>query len=81
MKIDLSNIPDSEVIDNLVTLIQEKEKITPKKDGKSIEVEGLSSRKLKFYTKKVLGRANLPGYFKVISHRDKDKFEVYFKEF
>lgn len=81
MKIDLSNIPDSEVIDKLVTLIQEKEKITPKKDGKSIEVEGLSSRKLKFYTKKVLGRANLPGYFKVISHRDKDKFEVYFIEF
>ncbi|MFX0087874.1 MAG: hypothetical protein ACFFAU_19640 [Candidatus Hodarchaeota archaeon] len=79
MKVDLSNIPDSDVIDNIAKLIKEKENIKTKKDGKILEVKGLSSRKLKFYTKKALGRASLPGYFKVISNGE--KFEVLFKEF
>lgn len=79
MKVDLSRIPDSEVIDQIADLIKEKEKVKVKKEGKTIEVNGLSSRKLKFYTKKVLGKANLQGYFKVISNGD--KFEVFFKEF
>ena len=79
MKVDLSNIPDSDVIDNLAKLIKERENIKTKKDGKTLEAKGLSSRKLKFYTKKVLGRADLPGYFKVISNGE--KFEVFFKEY
>ncbi|MHA1967701.1 MAG: hypothetical protein ACW964_07865 [Candidatus Hodarchaeales archaeon] len=79
MKVDLSSIPDSEVINQIVDLIKEKEKIKVKKEGKTIEVNDLSSRRLKFYTKKVLGKANLPGYFKVISNGD--KFTVLFKEF
>jgi hypothetical protein len=79
MKVDLSNIPDSDVIDNIAKLIKEKENIKAKKDGKILEAKGLSSRKLKFYTKKALNRADLPGYFKVISNGE--KFEVLFKEY
>ncbi len=76
MKVDLSSIPKSELIDEIVTLIQEKENIKAAKEGKTLEIEGLSSRKIKFYTKKVLGKADLPGVFKVISHGD--HFEVIF---
>ena len=78
MKVDLSSIPKSELIDEIVTLIQEKENIKAAKEGKTLEIEGLSSRKIKFYTKKVLGKADLPGFFKVISHGE--HFEVYFWE-
>lgn len=78
MKVDLSSIPKSELIDEIVTLIQEKENIKAAKEGKTLEIEGLSSRKIKFYTKKVLGKADLPGVFKVISHGD--HFEVFFWE-
>lgn len=76
MKVDLSNVPKSELIDDIITLIQEKEGIKATKEGKTIEIEGLSSRKLKFYTKKVLGQAELPGFYKVISQGD--QFEVFF---
>ncbi|MHA2244938.1 MAG: hypothetical protein ACXADY_08200 [Candidatus Hodarchaeales archaeon] len=76
MKVDLSSIPNSELIDEIVTLIQEKENIKAEKEGKTIEIEGLSARKIKFYTKKVLGKADLPGFFKVISQGD--HFEVFF---
>lgn len=79
MKVDLSSIPESELIDEIVTLIQEKENIKAAKEGKTLEIEGLSSRKIKFYTKKVLGKADLPGVFKVISHGD--HFEVFFWKF
>ncbi len=78
MKVDLSSIPKSELIDEIVTLIQEKENIKAAKEGKTLEIEGLSSRKIKYYTKKVLGKADLPGVFKVISHGD--HFEVFFWE-
>lgn len=78
MKVDLSSIPKSELIDEIVTLIQEKENIKAAKEGKTLEIEGLSSRKIKFYTKKVLGKADLPGFFKVISHGE--HFEVFFWE-
>jgi len=76
MKVDLSNVPKSELIDDIITLIQKKEGIKATKEGKTIEIEGLSSRKLKFYTKKVLGQAELPGFYKVISQGD--QFEVFF---
>ncbi|UCG89992.1 MAG: hypothetical protein JSU57_05895 [Candidatus Heimdallarchaeota archaeon] len=76
MKVDLSNIPESELIDDIIALIQEKENKKATKEGKTIEIEGISSRKLKFYTKKVLGQADLPGFFKVISQGD--HFEVFF---
>ncbi len=79
MKVDLSNIPKSELIDDIVTLIQEKENIKAKKEGKILEIEGLPSRKVKFYIKKVLGQADLQGYFKVISQGD--YFEVLFWKF
>ncbi|MFX1285143.1 MAG: hypothetical protein ACFFB5_15915 [Promethearchaeota archaeon] len=79
MKVDLSNIPKSELIDDIIALIREKEDIKAKKEGKTIELKGLSSRKLKFYTKKVLGQAELPGQFKVISQGD--HFEVFFWKF
>ena len=78
MKVDLSSIPKSELIDEIVTLIQEKENIKAAKEGKTLEIEGLSSRKIKFYTKKVLSKADLPGVFKVISNGD--HFEVFFWE-
>ncbi|MHA2223779.1 MAG: hypothetical protein ACXAC8_01025 [Candidatus Hodarchaeales archaeon] len=77
MKIDLSQIPDSDLIDNIVDLIQKKENLKAKKDGKTLEIKNLSSRKIKFYTKKVLGQADLPGDFKVISQGD--HFLVYFR--
>ena len=79
MKVDLSNIPDDEVIDQLAKLIKEKESIKVKKEGKTLIAKELSSRKLKFYTKKVLVRAELPGTFRVISQGD--HFLVYFNEF
>ncbi len=79
MKVDLSNVPKSELIDDIITLIQEKEGIKATKEGKTIEIEGLSSRKLKFYTKKVLGQAELQGFYKVISQGD--HFEVFFWKF
>ncbi|MHA1976079.1 MAG: hypothetical protein ACW98F_09235 [Candidatus Hodarchaeales archaeon] len=79
MKVDLSNIPDTDVIDELANMIKEKEKIKTKKEGKTLVVKDLSSRKLKFYTKKVLGRKELPGVFKVISQGD--HFLVHFQEF
>ncbi len=79
MKVDLSNVPKSELIDDIVTLIEEKENVTAKKEGNKLEIEGLSSRKIKFYTKKVLGQADLPGIFKVISQGD--HFLVLFKKF
>ena len=78
MKVDLSNIPDAEVIDELANMIKEKEKIKTKKEGKTLVVKDLSSRKLKFYTKKVLGRKELPGVYKVVSQGD--HFLVYFQE-
>ncbi len=79
MKVDLSNIPKTELIDEIATLINEKENVKAIKEGKTLDVEGLSSRKLKFYVKKVLSKANLPGYFKVISHGD--HFELFFWTF
>lgn len=79
MKVDLSNVPKSELIDEIVNLIKEKENITAKKEGNTLDIEGLSSRKIKFYTKKVLGQADLPGFTKVISQGD--HFLVIFKKF
>ena len=79
MKVDLSNIPKSEVIDDIIALIQEKEDIKATKEGKTIQIKGLSSRKIKFYTKKILGKADLPGYYKVVSQGD--HFEVLFWKF
>lgn len=79
MKVDLSNIPDDEVIKDLSTLIEKKEKIKTKKEGKTLIVKDLSSRKLKFYTKKILSQKDLPGLYKVIS--EGDHFLVYFQEF
>ncbi len=79
MKIDLSQIPDSDLIDKIVDLIQKKEKIKAKKDGKTLDIKDLSSRKIKFYTKKILGQADLQGDFKVISQGD--HFLVYFREY
>jgi len=79
MKVDLSKIPKSEVIDDIIALIQEKENIKATKEGKTLQIEGLSSRKIKFYTKKILGQADLPGYSKVVSHGD--HFEVLFWKF
>ncbi|MFX0014657.1 MAG: hypothetical protein ACFFB2_05880 [Promethearchaeota archaeon] len=79
MKVDLSSIPKSELIDDIAALIKEKENIKAKKEGKTLEIEGLPSRKIKFYTKKILGQADLQGHFKVISHGD--HFEVIFWEF
>ncbi|PWI49708.1 hypothetical protein CEE45_00845 [Candidatus Heimdallarchaeota archaeon B3_Heim] len=78
MKVDLSNIPDAEIIDELANMIEDKEKIKTKKEGKTLIVKDLSSRKLKFYTKKVLGRKDLPGVYKVVSQGD--HFLVYFQE-
>ena len=78
MKVDLSEIPDSDLIDELIDIIKEKEGIKPKKDGKNIEIKGLSSRRIKFYTKKVLGRSELPGFYRVISQGD--YFKVFYKE-
>lgn len=79
MKIDFSNVPDSEVIDDLVSLLKEKEKAAKvKKDGKSVKIDGLSSRKIKFYAKKVLGRMETPGITKVISQGD--HFQIIYKE-
>ncbi|MHA1941846.1 MAG: hypothetical protein ACXABI_15580 [Candidatus Hodarchaeales archaeon] len=79
MKVDLSNIPDNDAIDDLSKLIKSKEKVKTKKDGKTLIVKDLSSRKLKFYTKKVLSQKELPGFYKVISQGD--HFLVYFQEF
>lgn len=79
MKVDLSNIPDDEVIKDLSKLIETKEKIKTKKEGKTLIVKDLSSRKLKFYTKKILSQKDLPGLYKVIS--EGDHFLVYFQEF
>lgn len=79
MKVDLSNIPDDGVIDELANLIKKRENIKTKKEGKTLVVKDLSSRKLKFYTKKVLGRTELPGTYRVISQGD--HFLVYFHEF
>ncbi len=79
MKVDLSKVPKSELIDDIIALIQEKENIKATKEGKTLQIEGLPSRKIKFYTKKILGQADLPGYCKVISHGD--HFEVLFWEF
>ncbi len=78
MKVDLSNVPDSDIIDELAKIIKEKENLKPKKDGKTLVVKDLSARKLKFYTKKVLGRAELDGMYKVISQGD--HFLVYYQE-
>ncbi|MHA1226436.1 MAG: hypothetical protein ACTSR2_15180 [Candidatus Hodarchaeales archaeon] len=78
MKVDLSDIPESDLVEDLVKLIKEKENLKVKKDGKTIAVEGLSSRKLKFYTKKILGKAELPGLYRVISQGD--HFKVFYKE-
>ena len=78
MKIDLSAIPDSDLIDEIVQTIKDKEKLKPKKEGKSIIINDLSSRKIKFYTKKVLGKSELPGIYRVIS--EGDHFKVYYKE-
>ena len=79
-KVDLSNIPDSDVIEDIMDYVKKKEKVKVKKDGKTLEFEDLSSRKIKFYTKKILGQADLPGIFKVISQGD-EGFYVFFKEF
>ncbi|MFX1507990.1 MAG: hypothetical protein ACFFDC_18030 [Promethearchaeota archaeon] len=79
MKVDLSKIPKSEIIDDIIALIKEKENIKATKEGKTIQIEGLPSRKIKFYTKKILGQADLPGFSKVISHGN--HFEVLFWEF
>lgn len=78
MKIDLSEIPDSDLIDEIVQIIKDKENLKPKKEGKTIVINKLSSRKLKFYTKKVLGKSELPGVYRVIS--EGDHFKVYYKE-
>ena len=78
MKVDLSNVPDSNIIDELAKMIKEKENVKTKKEGKTLVVKDLSSRKLKFYTKKVLGRSETEGIYKVISHGD--HFLVYFQE-
>jgi hypothetical protein len=78
MKVDLSNIPDDRVIDELADMIKKKENIKTKKEGKTLVAKNLSSRKLKFYTKKVLGRSDLPGVYKVIS--EGDHFLVHFYE-
>ena len=78
MKIDLSAIPDSDLIDEIVQTIKDKEKLKPKKEGKSIIINDLSSLKIKFYTKKVLGKSELPGIYRVIS--EGDHFKVYYKE-
>ena len=78
MKVDLSNVPDSNIIDELARIIKEKENLKTKKEGKTLVVKDLSSRKLKFYTKKVLGKSEVPGISKVISQGD--HFIVYFQE-
>ena len=78
MKVDLSNVPDSDVIDELARMIKEKENLKAKKEGKTLIVKDLSSRKLKFYTKKVLGKSEVQGIYKVISQGD--HFLVYFQE-
>ena len=78
MKVDLSNVPDSNVIDELVRIIKEKENLKVKKEGKTLVVKDLSSRKLKFYTKKALGKSEVQGAYKVISQGD--HFIVYFQE-
>ena len=79
MKVDLSNIPNDDVIKDLSKLIEKKEKVKTKKEGKTLIVKDLSSRKLKFYTKKILSQKDLPGLYKVIS--EGDHFLVYFQEF
>jgi hypothetical protein len=79
MKVDLSKIPDSDLIHDIASIIKKKEKIKVKKDGKVLEIKGLSSKKIKFYTKKVLGKADLPGHFKVIS-QGQEGFLVFFWE-
>ncbi len=79
MKVDLSNIPDPDILDDLAKMIKEKEGIKTKKEGKTLVAKDLSSRKLKFYTKKVLGRRDLPGVYKVVSQGD--HFLVHFQEF
>jgi len=78
MKIDLSDIPDSDLVDEIVKVIKDKENLKPKKEGKTIVINNLSSRKIKFYTKKVLGKAELPGVYRVVS--EGDQFKVYYKE-
>ena len=78
MKVDLSNVPDSDVIDELARMIKEKENLKAKKEGKTLAVKDLSSRKLKFYTKKVLSKSEVQGVYKVISQGD--HFIVYFQE-
>lgn len=78
MKVDLSNVPDSNIIDELAKLIKEKENLKAKKEGKTLVVKDLSSRKLKFYTKKILGKSDVEGIYKVISQGD--HFLVYFQE-
>jgi hypothetical protein len=80
LKVDLSSVPNTDLIEDIIDLIQKKEKIKAKKAGQTLEIKGLSSRKVKFYTKKILGQADLPGYFKVIS-QGKEGLLVYFKEF
>ncbi|MFW9855786.1 MAG: hypothetical protein ACFFFG_12025 [Candidatus Thorarchaeota archaeon] len=81
MKVDLSEIPNDEVLDNLVNYIKDKEGIKVKKEGKTLNVPKISARKLKFYTKKVLRKIDLPGHFKVISKGPDEGFMVYFREF
>ena len=78
MKVDLSNVPDSNIIDELAKIIKEKENVKTKKEGKTLIAKDLSSRKLKFYTKKVLGKTEAEGIYKVISQGD--HFLVYFQE-
>lgn len=80
MKVDLSSVPKAELIEEIIDLINKKENIKAKKSGQTLEIKGLSSRKVKFYTKKILGQADLPGHFKVIS-QGKEELFVYFKEF
>lgn len=77
LKVDLSKIPKSELVDDIAKLIEKKEKVKVSKEGKTLEIKKLPSRKIKFYTKKVLGQAGI-GHFKVISHGD--HFEVLFWE-
>ena len=79
MKVDLSNVPDDDIINDLSKLIKAKENVKTKKEGKTLIVKDLSSRKLKFYTKKILGQKELPGLYKVIS--EGDHFIVHFQEF
>ncbi len=81
MKVDLSEIPDSEVLDGIINLIKKKEGLKVKQEGKTLDVPKISARKLKFYTKKVLRKADLPGHFKVISQGPEEGFMVYFREF